>query len=190
MIPKVFIPFKIIVAMNRLLKFADFVNESVSLAKLNRVYAMTPEWWSAWKLENIEKYNFEQDAFSKTFNVYDQNKKLIFVFDYSRSKIFTNEKPSTFILKDELTQDEMNKVKDKAEQIQNPEALDAQKDLKKELEQNPPEKKEGEKEVEEAEMVGTGTINPVSAADQNLKVKGYRNNQDSASGGSYPTYIG
>jgi hypothetical protein len=188
-IPKVFIPFKITTVMNRLLKFADFVNEAVSLASLNRVYAMTPEWWSAWKLENIEKYNFEQDAFSKTYNVYDVNKKLVFVFDYSRSKIFTNETPSTFILHDELTQDEMNKVKDKAEQIQNPEALDAQKDLKKELEKNPPKKKEG-KEVEEAEMVGTGTLNPVSAADSNPKVKGYRNTTDSASGGSYPTYIG
>ena len=172
--------------MNRLLKFADFVNETVSLAKLNRVYAMTPEWWSAWKLENIEKYNFEQDAFSKTFNVYDVNKKLIFVFDYARSKIFTNETPSSFLLKDELTQEEMNKVKDKAEAIKNPEALDAQKELKKELEENPPKKKE----VKEAEMVGTGTSNPVSAADSNPKVKGYHNTTDSASGGSYPTYIG
>lgn len=173
--------------MNRLLKFADFVNEAVSLAKLNRVYAMTPEWWSAWKLENLEKYKFEQDAFSKTFNVYDGD-KLVFVFDYSRSKIFTNETPSTFILKDELSQEEMNKVKDKAEAIKNPEALDAQKELKQELEKNPPKKKE--KEVEEAEMVGTGTLTPTSPTDSNPKVTGYRNNQDSASGGSYPTYIG
>jgi hypothetical protein len=174
--------------MNRLLKFADFVNESVSLSNLNRVYAMTPEWWSAWKMENLEKYRFEQDAFSKTFNVYDQD-KLVFVFDYFRSKIFTNEKPSTFILKDELSQEEMNKIKDKAEKIQNPEAVDAQAELKKDLEENPPKKKEGE-EVEEAEMVGTGTLNPTSPTDSNPKVTGYRNNRDSASGGSYPTYIG
>jgi hypothetical protein len=83
----------------------------------------------------------------------------------------------------------MNKNRDKAEKIQNPEAVVAQKELKKELEENPPKKKEGE-EVEEAEMVGTGTLNPVSAADSNPKVKGYRNTTDSASGGSYPTYIG
>jgi pyruvate/2-oxoglutarate dehydrogenase complex dihydrolipoamide dehydrogenase (E3) component len=43
---------------------------------------------------------------------------------------------------------------------------------------------------EEAIMVGTGTSNPVSAADSNPTVNGYRNNTDSASGGSYPTYIG
>lgn len=43
---------------------------------------------------------------------------------------------------------------------------------------------------EESVMVGTGTLNPVSAADSNPKVAGYRNNTDSASGGSYPTYIG
>ncbi len=171
--------------MNRLLKFKDFVTESVSLAKLNRAYAMTPEWWSAWKLENLEKYRFEQDAFSKTFNVYDQD-KLVFVFDYARSKIFTNEKPSTFILKDELSQEEMNKIKDKAEKIQNPEALDAQAELKKDLKEAPPKKKE----VKEAEMVGTGTLNPTSAADSNPTVKGYRTSTDSASNGSYPTYIG
>lgn len=132
--------------MNRLLKFADFVNEAVSLANLTRVYAMTPEWWSAWKLENIEKYKFEQDAFSKTFNVYSGD-KLVFVFDYARSKIFTNETPSSFLLKDELSQEEMNKVKDKAEAIKNPEALQAAKDLKKEMEKKKEEGGEDELEL-------------------------------------------
>jgi len=182
---RVFIPFKIINTMNRLLKFKDFVNESVSLENLNRVYAMSPEWWSAWKTENIDKYKFEQDAFSKTFNVYKDG-KLLFVFDYSRSKIFTNERPSTFILNQELSQEEMNKIKDKAEKIQNPEAIDAEKELDKNLKDSPPKKKD----VKEAEMVGVGTLNPTSAADSNPTVKGYRTSTDSASNGSYPTYIG
>ena len=49
---------------------------------------------------------------------------------------------------------------------------------------------QGKKLEEEATMVGTGTLTPTVGADQNVNTPGYANSKDSASNGSYPTYIG
>jgi hypothetical protein len=49
---------------------------------------------------------------------------------------------------------------------------------------------QGKKLEEEATMVGTGTLTTTVGADQNVNTPGYANSKDSASNGSYPTYIG
>ena len=86
---------------------------------LHRQYSMDPTWWSAWRLENEKEkgYKIENDSFSKTYEVKDKDDKTIFVFDYKRNKIFTNEAPSIFVLKDEVDTGEMGEIKDKAKNI-------------------------------------------------------------------------
>jgi hypothetical protein len=54
-------------------------------------------WWEAWKKENEGKYEILKDAFSKTYDV-KKDGNTVFVFDYGRNKIFTNEDGSTGIL--------------------------------------------------------------------------------------------
>lgn len=96
------------------------VRESLSESKVsdfNRVYSMSPTWWVAWKTENEEKgYELKQDAFSKTYEVSKEG-KLLFVFDYSRNRIFTNESPETFTLKDNITPKELEKIEQKADSL-------------------------------------------------------------------------
>ena len=78
---------------------------------------MSPEWWIAWKEENKKKgYEFKKDAFSKTFEVIKDG-KILFVFDYGRNKIFTNEDPSTYILDSPLTQSELDNITKKADKM-------------------------------------------------------------------------
>lgn len=94
--------------------------ESVhSTTDLHRQFSMDPTWWSAWRLENEKEKSLtiEKDSFSKTYQVKDKNDKVIFVFDYKRNKIFTNESPNFFTLKDEVNSEEMQKIKDKTENI-------------------------------------------------------------------------
>ena len=86
---------------------------------LRRQFTMDPTWWSAWRLENEKEkgLKIEKDSFSKTYEVKDKDDKVIFVFDYRRNKIFTNEAPSVFTLKDEMSTDDMNAAKDKSKEI-------------------------------------------------------------------------
>jgi hypothetical protein len=96
------------------------MNESTNESKVtdfHRIFAMTPTWWVAWNKENKDKYEVEKDAFSKTYEVKDKDGKTIFIFDYSRNKIFTNEDPKMFILTGEVSQEELDAAKKKADQI-------------------------------------------------------------------------
>jgi hypothetical protein len=96
------------------------VTENLDEAKIssfNRILSMSPEWWIAWKQENKNKgYEFKKDAFSKTYEV-SKDGKILFVFDYGRNKIFTNQDPSTYILDSPLTQSELNDITKKADKM-------------------------------------------------------------------------
>ena len=79
---------------------------------------MNATWWSAWKEENKEKYEFTQDAFTKTYEVKNKETgQLEFIYDYGRYKIFTDSAPSLFVLKDEVSPEEMQKAEDKADEM-------------------------------------------------------------------------
>lgn len=86
---------------------------------LRRQYTMDPTWWAAWRIENEKEkgLKIEKDSFTKTYEVKDQDDKVLFVFDYRRNKIFTNESPSAFMLKNELSADDMAKAKEKSDEI-------------------------------------------------------------------------
>jgi hypothetical protein len=96
-------------------------NESgkpTTIRDFHRIYAMTTTWWNAWKAENKDKYEFVQDAFTKTYDVKDKKTgDLVFVYDYGRYKIFTNDSPSMFVLKNDVSPEELQKAEDNAENI-------------------------------------------------------------------------
>lgn len=98
------------------------LGESLSesnISDFNRVYSMSPTWWIAWKTENKDEgYTMKQDAFSKTYEV-SKGEKMLFIFDYSRNRIFTNESPEMFTLKDSITPKELEKIEKKADVLQN-----------------------------------------------------------------------
>jgi hypothetical protein len=100
------------------LKNEAMVRESLSESKVsdfNRVYTMSPEWWVAWKTENEDKgYTINKDAFSKTYEI-NLGDKLVFIFDYSRNRVFTNENPEIFTLKDNITTKELEDIEKKAD---------------------------------------------------------------------------
>jgi hypothetical protein len=90
---------------------AKFKANENPTADFYRVYAMSPTWWAAWEMENGEKYEITQDAFTKTYEVRDKKTdEVIFVYDYGRYKIFTDKKPQIFVLKSELTPTELDKA--------------------------------------------------------------------------------
>lgn len=109
------------------------LGESLSesnISDFNRVYSMSPTWWIAWREENKEEgYVMKQDAFTKTYEV-KKGEKLLFIFDYSRNRIFTNESPEIFTLKDNITPKELEKIEKKADILQN--KAEPKKDKKKE----------------------------------------------------------
>jgi hypothetical protein len=89
------------------------VSEAFDTTALQRRYNMTPKWWAAWRLTNEKpkKLKIEKDAFSKCYEVRDENDKVLFVFDYSRNMIFTNLQADEFSIDQELDNEEMEKVK-------------------------------------------------------------------------------
>lgn len=89
-------------------------------ADLHRQFDMSPTWWTAWRMENEKEkgLKIDKDSFSKTYKVADKDDKVLFIFDYRRNKIFTNEAPDYFTLKDEISSEEMQKIDKKAEDIQ------------------------------------------------------------------------
>jgi hypothetical protein len=107
------------------------------MSDFHRIYAMSPTWWTAWRKENSDKYEFKQDAFSKTYEV-SKDKKVVFVFDYGRNKIFTNETPDLFTIKTSISPEEFEKIKDI--DVENPSAKPEDEESKGK------EKKEDEKE--------------------------------------------
>ena len=76
----------------------QYVTNEEKTADFHRVYAMNPTWWLAWKNKNGADYGIKQDAFSKTYEV-SKGGKVVFIFDYNRNKIFTNEPADFFIIK-------------------------------------------------------------------------------------------
>jgi hypothetical protein len=96
-----------------------FTNEEKT-SDFHRIYTMNPTWWVAWRKENGPDYGIKQDAFSKTYEV-SKGDKVVFIYDYGRNKIFTNESPELFALKQDLGEEEFEEIKDKAEKIDNPE---------------------------------------------------------------------
>lgn len=92
--------------------------EKKSIRDFHRIYAMTPTWWNAWKDENKDKYEFSQDAFSKTYEVKDKKSgEVVFIYDYGRFKIFTNDKPTMFVLKGSMSPEELQKAEDEGEMM-------------------------------------------------------------------------
>lgn len=78
----------------------------------HRVYSMSPTWWNTWKMENSENFKITQDAFSKIYQV-SKDDKVLFIYDYARYKIFTDESPQVFVIKDDITPEELEKAKNK-----------------------------------------------------------------------------
>jgi hypothetical protein len=108
-------------------KLSDSMVEAKTM-DFHRILAMTPTWWVAWKKENEDKgYEMKKDAFSKTYEV-SKDGKVLFIFDYGRNKIFTNEDPQSFIIDTEISQEELDNIKKNAEKI---EKGSAEKDSKK-----------------------------------------------------------
>jgi hypothetical protein len=101
------------------LKESTILEAVAKTVDLHRQYAMTPNWWAAWRDENEKDNSYEitKDSFSKTYEVKDKTGKVIFVFDYRRNKIFTNESPSVFVLRDEMSSDDMKDLDKKAQKI-------------------------------------------------------------------------
>jgi hypothetical protein len=86
--------------------------KKTKLSDFHRLYAMSPTWWTAWRKENAEKgYQIKQDAFTKTYEI-SKDGTVLFVYDYGRYKIFTNEAPSIFILKQEISPEDLEKFKE------------------------------------------------------------------------------
>jgi hypothetical protein len=105
---------------------AEDINDSKKItegvhdtSELHRQFSMDPTWWAAWRMENEKELGLkiEKDSFSKTYEVKDKDDKVLFIFDYKRSKVFTNESPNLFTLKDEMTTDDMQDAKDKSKEI-------------------------------------------------------------------------
>ncbi len=112
-----------------------FTNEE-KMSDFHRIYTMNPAWWIAWKKENNNDYGIKQDVFSKSYEV-SKGGKVIFIFDYNRNKIFTNEPADFFTLKGEMDTDEYKDLKDKAEDLgKSKEEIQKEKDLEKNLKKN------------------------------------------------------
>jgi hypothetical protein len=99
------------------------LSESIEEGKItdfNRILAMTPTWWIAWQDENKDKgYEIKKDAFSKTYEI-SKDDKILFIYDYSRNKVFTNEDPQSFVLSKDMSQEEFDDLTKKAETIGKP----------------------------------------------------------------------
>jgi len=91
-------------------------DKKITIKDFHRIYAMNTTWWNAWKSENKDKYEFTQDAFTKTYEVKNKETgQLAFIYDYGRYKIFTNDAPSMFVLKQDVSPEELQKAEDNAD---------------------------------------------------------------------------
>ncbi len=81
--------------------FNGTLKESVNEGeKFNRQYDMETDWWDAWEKENESDFEIEKDEFQKSYTV-KKGEDTIFIYDYRRNRVFTNEKPEMFVLKGE-----------------------------------------------------------------------------------------
>jgi len=81
--------------------FNGTLKESVNEGeKFNRQYDMELDWWDAWEKENSSDFEIDKDEFQKSYTV-KKGEDIIFIYDYRRNRIFTNEKPEMFVLKGE-----------------------------------------------------------------------------------------
>ena len=119
-------------------------NDSIKTTDFHRIYAMSATWWNTWNSENKDNYEISQDAFSKTYTVSKEG-KVIFIYDYSRNKIFTNERPSLFSIKNDVSPEELDKSKNI--DVEDPEGI-----LKKKKEAEDKSKEEEEKKKKELEV--------------------------------------
>lgn len=87
--------------MKSIKSFTEFITEGKT-SGFNRTYTMSSTWWALWKKENEKNFRIEQDAFTKTFEVFDkkdkESKQPLFIFDYGRNIVFTNAEPKMFEL--------------------------------------------------------------------------------------------
>jgi hypothetical protein len=114
----------------------QYVTNEEKTSDFHRIYTMTPSWWIAWKKKNGPDYGIKQDAFSKTYEVTKGN-KVIFIFDYGRNKVFTNEPADFFLIKTDIDPNEYNEIEDKAEDIgKSEEEIKKEEEIEKELEKN------------------------------------------------------
>jgi len=119
--------------MEKLLNFKQFIFEKASIP-FDRVYQFNLTWWLEWEKTNKEKYQIKKDALTKTYKVYAEG-KLIFTFDYSRGKIFTNEDPEFFDI-GTVSQEELQKIVAKKEKIEKPKDQEEEKKKKDEESEN------------------------------------------------------
>lgn len=103
------------------LQYRDFILTEAENFKMT--YLLPIDWWSVWKEENKDKYKIEVNAIDKTYEITDtESGNTIFVYDYNRQKVFTNEKPEFFKIEDEnITPAELTKVADKEKKKIEPE---------------------------------------------------------------------
>jgi len=113
-------------------------NNPLKMSDFHRIYAMSATWWNTWNAENKEKYEITQDAFSKTYTVSKEG-NVIFIYDYSRNKIFTNERPNIFSIKNDVSPEELDKSKNI--DVEDPEGIVKKK--KEEKEKKEEEEKDG-----------------------------------------------
>jgi hypothetical protein len=155
----------------------DSVNFSQNANDFTRFYSMSPTWWNLWNTANKDKFEIVHDAFTKTYTVRSEG-NVVFVYDYGRSKVFTNEKPDLFDLRSTPPK-ELEKAKN----------IDVEDPTKKPKE----EKKEDKPKIEEDvttdpnRTVGTGTYTSTTSHGSFLS-RGYSNTTDSSSAGSIPVY--
>lgn len=89
--------------------FNGTVRESVNESdNFNRQYDMEIDWWDAWEAENKSDFEITDDEFAKTKTV-KKGDDVIFIFDYRRNRIFTNEKPNMFVLTGKKPDDDKKK---------------------------------------------------------------------------------
>jgi viroplasmin and RNaseH domain-containing protein len=117
------------------LKYKEFL--LLESTNFKNVIDVELSWWAIWKKQNASKVIIKQNAVEKTYEVKDKDGKDLFVFDYGRKKVFSNEKSSFFDIKDtNISPTELQKDK-----------KDVSKDLvpkKPKEKEKPNEKKEGE----------------------------------------------
>ena len=132
--------------MKKLPTYEEYLkeNDSIKTTDFHRIYAMSSTWWNTWNSENKDNYEISQDAFSKTYTVSKEG-KVIFIYDYSRNKIFTNERPSLFSIKNDVSPEELDKSKNI--DVEDPEGI-----LKKKKEAEDKSKEEEEKKKKELEV--------------------------------------
>jgi len=91
----------------KLLKFADFVNESTT--HFDRTFDVDPSWWTLWADSHEDEYKISQDAFSKSYSI-KKDGIIIAIYDYARNKVFTNEHPDFINIDSKISPTELIKA--------------------------------------------------------------------------------